>query len=379
MKRHFFGTFFCVLLAFSQISGSELGGSSGSVFGPIPVFFHVITDSSGVDGYVDERHLADQTDWLNHAFSGVPVLFYLAGSATIANQEWFENLSVAPGDSLRESMYRTLSQDPATSINIFTVQLPEDNAHGVSHFPGADDENSYLNGILLDYRVITGMGGKPGQPLSDEGDWLVHEIGHYFGLHHTFNAGPWVCSEIQKGDPPPCRSSGDNICDTLPHVEPAIKDRTTCGQLACIPVDRENASMLSAHNSNYMNYTSDACRTSFTPDQEATMRSTILQHRPTLTSSREAVDTPLIDGGRLRVYPNPATNRIILDIARLPHKPVTWEIVTLDGRVAKSGVPTDSDLLTVETSSLSAGVYLLRVESASYSSTASFVVVSRSE
>ena len=82
---------------------------------------------------------------------------------------------------------------------------------------------------------------------------LVHEIGHYCGLYHTFESGG--CSDDD------CANEGDRVCDT-----PPTYTNTSCAMEPFCP---------DADVTNYMDYTG-FCRDHFTPGQIERMHSSLV-------------------------------------------------------------------------------------------------------
>ena len=80
---------------------------------------------------------------------------------------------------------------------------------------------------------------------------LTHEVGHYFGLHHTFRNVNF-CGQY-LGD---CCESGDYVCDT-----PPTKLNWSCENPIC-PTYLYDYSA-----NNYMDYYVDSCKTQFTDGQ----------------------------------------------------------------------------------------------------------------
>jgi len=101
----------------------------------------------------------------------------------------------------------------------------------------------------------------------------IHELGHAFGLYHTFedDAGGAACPP--NGN---CSTDGDRVCDTPPHERTSgCPTGTTnlCGTL------RDN------HMHNYMDYSSDICQTEFTAGQKTRARNEINTGRASLLTS----------------------------------------------------------------------------------------------
>jgi len=88
---------------------------------------------------------------------------------------------------------------------------------------------------------------------------LIHELGHYFGLHHTHQT--YFGEELVDGSN--CETAGDLICDTP--ADPNLLTNWSCvyeGTLA-----DENGALYQPDMTNHMSYSRHFCRSSFTEQQ----------------------------------------------------------------------------------------------------------------
>lgn len=128
---------------------------------------------------------------------------------------------------------------------------------GYAYFPGAGSD--------IDGTVMLATQARSGQKT------LPHEIGHAFGLYHTFQGGSTsVCPTNAN-----CNVDGDMICDT----EPQRQSNFNC------PSDPNPCTGISYNNvqRNIMDYSS--CPDRFTPGQRTRFLSGLLTERASLISS----------------------------------------------------------------------------------------------
>lgn len=125
---------------------------------------------------------------------------------------------------------------------------------GYAYFPGAPSG--------LDGTVIMERYNAPGQTT------LPHEIGHAMSLYHTFQNG------CVLGD---CLLTGDMICDTDPHDQPASVGTCPSGTNPCTGNSWEPV------GNNFMNYTN--CTNRFTDGQKERMKLALITQRSSLITS----------------------------------------------------------------------------------------------
>jgi len=229
----------------------------------IPVVFHVIYASDGT-GNIDDSFIYSQIDILNEdygAFSGTlgapgfdtHIKFTLAGITRTENDNWFNDND--------ESGYKSsLGWDQNSYLNIYV-----NSAHGYlgySYMP-QDAAGSTLDGIVVVYAAV---GRNSPNGVYNLGRTLTHEIGHYFGLFHTFSPNEGSASGTCVNS----YTEGDFIMDTNSEDDEhyGCSETSTCGTQDPI------------HN--YMNYTDDACMNNFTQEQANRMICCLFSYRPAL-------------------------------------------------------------------------------------------------
>ena len=111
---------------------------------------------------------------------------------------------------------------------------------------------------------------------------LVHELGHYLGLYHTFQG---ACSNED------CIKDGDRVCDTPPDQSiartPCLLPINSCD--TDVNVSDINNPFLTDQNdmvNNYMDYSAFACYSAFTNGQNERMQDVIQNLRSSLIDSR---------------------------------------------------------------------------------------------
>jgi hypothetical protein len=279
----------------------------------IPCVVHIIMNTSG-QGAISDALVQSQIDILNEDFNAIAgtnggngnfanFQFYLAdrdpagnpttGITRSTNNTWFQDSG---------AYYNTLAWDTNRYLNFYTNQA----GGALGYVPNLPNGGN-LAGSLADRVVILwsafGRNAPIGPPYN-QGRTATHEVGHYFGLYHTFQG---ACAPASS-----CYTNGDLICDTLP-------DQTS--HFGC-PLNANTCSNPDPIT-NYMEYTDDLCMEEFTPEQVNRMRCTIDAYRPNLSRPPAGCTAALTSTRNQSPNPNvyTATNPVL-------GQPVTFSVNT---------------------------------------------------
>ena len=158
--------------------------------------------------------------------------------------------------------------DNTKYLNMYVVKSITGNVGGYASFPGGPADE---DGIVVRHNLF----GNTGSASSSLGRTTTHEIGHWFGLYHTFNnsCGTDTCTD------------GDFICDTPPVFEP---------NFAC-PANTNSCDNdfpdLNDQIENYLDYTNDACKSVFTAGQKERANATLSAIRTNIWSDQNLAIT----------------------------------------------------------------------------------------
>jgi hypothetical protein len=130
---------------------------------------------------------------MNAAYAPHGISFTHKGTTRTVNANW-----AADGNGYEMTMKKALRQGTYRSLNIYLLKDMGDNL-GYCYFPTSATAGStaYIqDGCTVLYSTT------PGGSLANYnlGGTVVHEVGHWFGLYHTFQGG--------------CTGSGDSVADT---------------------------------------------------------------------------------------------------------------------------------------------------------------------
>ena len=163
---------------------------------------------------------------------------------------WYHASFYGPRD---KQVKRRLHRGGAGTLNLYLQGGPRDSAVlGWSRFPWQYASAPKLDGVSVNPASLLG-GSATGY---NRGDTVIHEVGHWLGLLHTFQGG--------------CSASNDLVADTAAEGQPSYECQTTRDTCTAPGLDPVR---------NFMDYSFDTCMTMLTAGQTARIDAAFEKYR----------------------------------------------------------------------------------------------------
>jgi hypothetical protein len=348
----------------------------------IPVVVHVMYDvgplGPGDEYYVTLAQIQSQIDVLNEGFGrygegannhrlggDVKFKFCLASKDPDGNPHpGYDYTMTGYAKSLnpltQDTLMKKLNQwDPNRYVNIWTVRNITDGTttyDGYTYIPEQVAGSAY-DGIVVRHHTL----GRDAGTAQTRGKTIVHEMGHYFDLHH-----PW--GDVEASQEEGCTGADTDYCDDTPAVPwieympyPFCADTNNHPE-ACNGWHRQSQ--------NYMDYADDECQNLFTTCQRTRMRTAMHRWRAEMVSSSNLNSTGCGDEmlaipaqGQIFVYPNPANHYMMVNLDIDDIGPARFELWDFAGRRVwvREEAAAGRGPVAVDLTEFAVGTYYLKV------------------
>ncbi len=270
--------------------------------------------------------------------------------------------------------------DPTKYFNIWVCEFGyHSNANfdlegvlGYAQFPSnsglgglnVNEGSADTDGVIIDWRCFGRWSDAPGTYFSgySGGRTTTHEVAHALGLRHIW--GDNSSCTVNTLD-----SMQDYCPDTPPHAFPnstcTATWQTTCTGYTPMP-------------ENYMDYGTDTCLNTFTPNQKTRMRTAlqVATRRSSLVTSEMCsppASTDKFGLGMISLYPNPTNNMLNLVLPDNYELSGNITVYNTIGQIMFSGNVADTNIYSVDVSGYSNGVYLVKIEKENQARTLRFI------
>ena len=264
------------LSRFARGDASFFAATSARQHVTIPLVFNVLQDDRGVEGHVPYEVLWNQVEHANAAYAGeqsssgtnTSLSFILQAVHYWNSTRLFKDCETL---DFQDTTIRELQVDPTRVVNVFTCKMSKYSGWA---WPCFCDERvlpyAAEGSVFVDYRYVPSLDGVWDSALvgglpQRVGDTLVHELGHGFGLFHPAHGG--------------CSDPNDYVDDT-PAQEGMHGTWGECPKTldTCPGLPGKDAV------NNFMDYSDDQCRDTFTPGQADRMHRYIGKYLPSIQS-----------------------------------------------------------------------------------------------
>lgn len=264
----------------------------------LPVVFHVMYDPSVPATNVSDSIIEAQLEVMNAAYANArgsshpnavntDIQFCLAQkkpdgtSFNGINRISYTGSHIKPTGAQKAGVAANAYYDNERYINIWIVKDIKDQNNASMNVGGYSNINYTLgiDGIVMRYDFMGSYTGCNScfNSLS-RGTVLVHEMGHFLGLFHTFQD-----SCLGGGDSATCYKKGDLCCDTRPCSQtydcPTVSTQPDCANLPFYAGQDDN-------RKNYMSYADETCKDNFTLNQKEIMHAVLMGKRRGLVETK---------------------------------------------------------------------------------------------
>ena len=196
----------------------------------VDMYYHILV-SKNPEGEDWGPSIQAQVDFLNAHYEPWGYHLNLKFTTYVISELWASEIDVD-----KENKMRSLHQGDYQTLNIYLVETA---AGGVCSFP--DGSGEPISQDLLDFDgcfVSLEVGRSPTSGT------LAHEIGHWFGLMHTFQGG--------------CDGNGDYCDDTAPQSGPSHGALAIAGDLGSCPAE-DQCGKGPANVKNFVSHLPNSC------------------------------------------------------------------------------------------------------------------------